>query len=471
MQIVVTSRIPLDLDGEVLVTVEPLACPTRRPARRRSGPHPPCNFCCSGWPTAPLSSGTDRQTAALLAAITRRLDGLPLALELAAGQAAGRSLADLAALVAAPLDVPASGRTRNTRHRSLRDTLQWSMNRLDRRSPNGAAPAQCVRRPLRPGGRRGRGGADRRRRRDRPFAGPGRADPCRARQRRPTQLPIAQDGARTGGGGSDPDELAATQALHRLCLAGRRQVDSVDLVENVRGRLDDYLEALRTALASRDASTLADLTFILSQFWQFVDGQGPGLRWIGRVLDSDVLSPDERPACWSSGRPWRCTTTRTWCWPTPRWPSHLLDGSGRNAHDGHRALHPGLGAVRQGRGDEASMHADRAVAIARDGAVSQLATALGTAALIHAVNERADAAMRPSTEARAYLDVIEAPPTGSAPAASLALALVNLERFDAALDLLDSVGGTVTARGGQRSDAVPADPRLGGIGCRRLTWR
>jgi hypothetical protein len=55
---------------------------------------------------------------------------LPLAVELVAGQASGRSLAELVELVRAPLDVPAEG-SRRPRQRSLRRTFATSLDRLD----------------------------------------------------------------------------------------------------------------------------------------------------------------------------------------------------------------------------------------------------------------------------------------------------------------------------------------------------
>lgn len=98
-----------------------------------------------------------------------------------------------------------------------------------------------------------------------------------------------------------------------------------------------------------------------------------------------------------------------------------------------------LGLYAQGRGDEASSHADRAVAIASAGTPDHLARALGTAALIHAVNERVDAATVAINRARGLLSAVESPAELIAIGSTLALALVNLERFDAAHGLLDSV--------------------------------
>jgi hypothetical protein len=98
-----------------------------------------------------------------------------------------------------------------------------------------------------------------------------------------------------------------------------------------------------------------------------------------------------------------------------------------------------LGLYAQVRGDEASSHADRAVAIARTGTPELLARALGTAALIHAVTERIDAATGAINQARALLSDVESPAERIAIGSTLALALVNLERFDAAHGLLDSI--------------------------------
>ena len=64
-----------------------------------------------------------------VADIVRRLDGIPLAIELAAGRLSTFSLTDIAERIARSLDLLGAGRT-EPRHRTLRATIEWSYELL-----------------------------------------------------------------------------------------------------------------------------------------------------------------------------------------------------------------------------------------------------------------------------------------------------------------------------------------------------
>jgi predicted ATPase/DNA-binding SARP family transcriptional activator len=67
----------------------------------------------------------------LVADIVRRLDGIPLAIELAAGRLSTFSLTDLAQRLDRALDILGTGpATSGSRHRTLRSTLEWSYQLL-----------------------------------------------------------------------------------------------------------------------------------------------------------------------------------------------------------------------------------------------------------------------------------------------------------------------------------------------------
>lgn len=111
LKLLVTSRAPLKLDVETEVPLPPLASADAVSL-----------FLQNAKGAAPDD--------AALADIAQRLDGLPLALELAARQLEGATPAQLLArLDAAPL-LEDAGKARPGRHRTLRDTIGWSVDRL-----------------------------------------------------------------------------------------------------------------------------------------------------------------------------------------------------------------------------------------------------------------------------------------------------------------------------------------------------
>jgi predicted ATPase len=129
--VVVTSRIPLRIRGEREYRIAPLAVPGRA--------DPP--EVCAEAPAVQLflerarSMGADLSSAdnaPMVAEICRRLDGLPLAIELAAARASvlpPRALLDrldqrLPLLVRGPHDLP-------RRQQTMRDAIAWSYDLLD----------------------------------------------------------------------------------------------------------------------------------------------------------------------------------------------------------------------------------------------------------------------------------------------------------------------------------------------------
>jgi predicted ATPase/DNA-binding XRE family transcriptional regulator len=134
----VTSRSALRLRGEHELPVPPLESPPDTPAGEQLDD-------VGRWPATALfwdrvravrpDLSLDRNNALLVAEICRRLDGLPLAIELAAARvkhlplAAIRDQLDhrLELLVGGPLDLP-------VRQRAIRDTVAWSHELLDGRA-------------------------------------------------------------------------------------------------------------------------------------------------------------------------------------------------------------------------------------------------------------------------------------------------------------------------------------------------
>lgn len=128
LKLLATSRAPLQLYGEHVVPIEPFPLPS-------SGAPVEANdavrlFMARALATRHgliLNAGDER----LVVEICCRLDGLPLALELAAAQVRRYGISQLAAALDLPLAVLIEGpRDAPPRQRSLRDALAWSYNLL-----------------------------------------------------------------------------------------------------------------------------------------------------------------------------------------------------------------------------------------------------------------------------------------------------------------------------------------------------
>lgn len=135
IRVLATSREPLDLPGEAVFSVPTLAVPAADEA---------CDTVASVMRFDAVrlfverATAADRQfrptdaDAAAVAEICRRLDGLPLALELAAARADVLTLHQLADRVEDRFELLNEGRrTAPARHRTLRATIGWSYDLLN----------------------------------------------------------------------------------------------------------------------------------------------------------------------------------------------------------------------------------------------------------------------------------------------------------------------------------------------------
>ena len=101
----------------------------------------------------------DARRAAIAGAVCRRLDGIPLAIELAAARTATLGVEELAARLDDRFRLLTGGhRTALPRHQTLRATLDWSYELLLANRAHRAASAGCLRRRLHAGGRERRRG-------------------------------------------------------------------------------------------------------------------------------------------------------------------------------------------------------------------------------------------------------------------------------------------------------------------------
>jgi predicted ATPase len=129
LHILATSREPLHIDGEVAWRAPSLSLPAEDDDPRSS--EAVSLFADRAAAAAPELELGDEDLAAA-AAICRRLDGMPLAIELAAARIRHLSPAQLAERLGTALDVLGTGsRTALDRQQTLRATLDWSYELLD----------------------------------------------------------------------------------------------------------------------------------------------------------------------------------------------------------------------------------------------------------------------------------------------------------------------------------------------------
>lgn len=132
LRIVATSREPLRCQGEARLLLTSLPVPdTEREGIERTTRCPSVRLLIERSASFSPVLDLDRETVEALAEICRRVDGLPLALELAAARLALFRPAELVSRLADPLNVLTVGaRTAADRHRTLRKTIDWSFGLL-----------------------------------------------------------------------------------------------------------------------------------------------------------------------------------------------------------------------------------------------------------------------------------------------------------------------------------------------------
>ncbi|WP_068278563.1 BTAD domain-containing putative transcriptional regulator [Aldersonia kunmingensis] len=125
--VLATSREPLGLAVEYVHRLAPLALP--EPDRDASAAPSVALFVERARRVRPGSSATPTDTP-MIADIVRRLDGMPLAIELAAGRLSTFSLSDLRDRLDRSLDL-LGAEAAGSRHATLRSTVEWSYRLLN----------------------------------------------------------------------------------------------------------------------------------------------------------------------------------------------------------------------------------------------------------------------------------------------------------------------------------------------------
>ncbi|MDQ4035759.1 MAG: adenylate/guanylate cyclase domain-containing protein [Chloroflexota bacterium] len=133
LKVLATSRTPLHLTGEQEFPVPPLALPDPAGSadpERLKGNEAVTLFLRRAAAVRPGLVLT-AETAPAIAQIARDLDGLPLAIELAASRAKALAPDAILARLATRLSLTTAADDRPERHRTLRNTIEWSHDLLD----------------------------------------------------------------------------------------------------------------------------------------------------------------------------------------------------------------------------------------------------------------------------------------------------------------------------------------------------
>jgi predicted ATPase/transcriptional regulator with XRE-family HTH domain len=126
LTVLATSRERLSIPGEVVITVPPLSLVNgRSPGSARSEAE--ALFVDRAMATDPRFAGADE----VISQVCARLDGIPLAIELAAARSASLGVDGLLAGLDDHLRLLAGSRGAHERHRSLRAVIDWSHDLLD----------------------------------------------------------------------------------------------------------------------------------------------------------------------------------------------------------------------------------------------------------------------------------------------------------------------------------------------------
>jgi predicted ATPase/DNA-binding SARP family transcriptional activator len=133
LRILTTTREPLAITGEVVFPVGPLELPAPNESADAIGAAEAVRLFADRVASAHPGFAVDERNAATVAEICRRLDGLPLALELAAARLRSMTIEQIAERLDDRFRLLTAGsRTSMPRHRTLRAVVEWSWDLLEK---------------------------------------------------------------------------------------------------------------------------------------------------------------------------------------------------------------------------------------------------------------------------------------------------------------------------------------------------
>jgi predicted ATPase/DNA-binding SARP family transcriptional activator len=131
LRVLTTSREPLGITGEVLLVVPPLGQPEPSAPPAEALEYPAVRLFADRAAAVVPDFVVDEATIPTVIQIVRRLDGLPLAIELAAARLRGMSLTEVSTRLSDRFRLLTGGsRTAMPRHRTLRAVVEWSWDLL-----------------------------------------------------------------------------------------------------------------------------------------------------------------------------------------------------------------------------------------------------------------------------------------------------------------------------------------------------
>lgn len=130
LRILATSRIPLDAKNEQLVPVAPLPLPNDYRDLNALRESPSVQLLVEAAQVVRPGFSVTSANAQSVLLLCRRLEGIPLAIELCAAKLATLTPAQVVASIGRRLDVSASRSELPDRHRSMESVVEWSINQL-----------------------------------------------------------------------------------------------------------------------------------------------------------------------------------------------------------------------------------------------------------------------------------------------------------------------------------------------------
>ncbi|WP_439378900.1 AfsR/SARP family transcriptional regulator [Amycolatopsis lexingtonensis] len=295
VRVLATSREPLAVDGEALVPLGPLALPEPDVGVDQAATVASVRLFTERAAAVRPGFAVDDTTLPGIVRVVRGLDGLPLALELAAARLRTLALPDLADGLADRFRLLTTGhRTAPPRHRTLRAVIAWSWELLDEHErtvaerisilPGGVTPASaaavCA----------GTGvAADELpellaalvdRSLLQPPAGAGR-------YRMLETIREYGTGRLTGTGDLGPArDLAAAHFTELMARheSGLRGHDQVRAMQVFSAEYDNTIAALRHLCATGDAAAAITLVLAMTWYWQMFGRTADADHWLGAAL-------------------------------------------------------------------------------------------------------------------------------------------------------------------------------------------